>query len=155
MKFVQSNHCATLKNEHLGELIRTSNNVLSRFSGTRKSHKNFILTITIYHFIVKLAFFTVFVLTLQTGFAARRCFWFSSNDSSIEQVCPPLVCTMCKEARTVTRGAGAETPPLENFSSPLEKRVGQNLKLLDIVQRFLAPLRKLIAPLGVPSLLLA
>jgi len=41
--------------------------------------------------------------------------------------------------------------PLENFSSPLEKRVGQNLKLLDIVQKNLAPLRKLFAPLGVPS----
>jgi len=27
-------------------------------------------------------------------FAARRCFWFSANDSSIEQVCPPLVCTV-------------------------------------------------------------
>jgi len=24
MKFVKSNHCAALKNEHLGELIRTS-----------------------------------------------------------------------------------------------------------------------------------
>jgi len=33
----------------------------------------------------------VFVLTLQTGFAARWCFWFSANESSIEQVCPPLV----------------------------------------------------------------
>jgi len=47
---------------------------------------------------VKLAFFTAFVLTLQIGFAARWCFWFSANDSSIEQVCPPLVYTMCKEA---------------------------------------------------------
>jgi len=42
---------------------------------------------------------------------------------------------MCKEARTVTRGAGGINP-LENFSFPLEKRVGQNLKLLDIVQKF-------------------
>jgi len=33
----------------------------------------------------------VFVLTLQTGFVARWCFWFSANESSIEQVCPPLV----------------------------------------------------------------
>jgi len=29
---------------------------------------------------------------------ARWCFWFSANDSSIEQVCPPLVYTMCEEA---------------------------------------------------------
>jgi len=36
-------------------------------------------------------------LTLQTGFAARWCFWFSANDSSIEQVCPTLVHTMCKK----------------------------------------------------------
>ena len=37
----------------------------------------------------------------------------------------------------------------------MEKHVGQNLKLLDIVQIFLPPLRKLIAPLGVPSWLRA
>jgi len=42
--------------------------------------------------------FTVFVLTLQTGFVARWCFWFSANDSSIKQVCRPLVYTMCKKA---------------------------------------------------------
>jgi len=58
---------------------------------------------------------------------------------------------MCKEASTVTRGAVGKKAPLENFSSPLEKRVEQNLKLLDIVQIILTPLRKLIAPLGVPS----
>jgi len=62
---------------------------------------------------------------------------------------------MYKETRTVTEGAGGEQPPLENFSSPLEKRVGQNLILLDIVQIFLATLRKLIAPLIVPSWLRA
>jgi len=50
---------------------------------------------------------------------------------------------MCKEARTVTRGAGGETHPLEKFSSSLEKRVGQKLKLLDIVQIFLAPHRRI------------
>jgi len=31
MKLVKPNHFATLKNEHLGEMIRISNNVLSRF----------------------------------------------------------------------------------------------------------------------------
>jgi len=50
---------------------------------------------------------------------------------------------MCKEASTVTRVAAGEKPHLEN------------LKLLDIVQIFLAALRKLIAPLGVPSWLRA
>jgi len=45
---------------------------------------------------VKLAFFAVFVLTLQTGFAACWCFWFSANDSSIEQFWPPMVYAMCK-----------------------------------------------------------
>jgi len=49
-------------------------------------------------FNVKLAFFTVFALTQLTGFAARWCFLFSANDSSIEQDCPPLVYIMCKEA---------------------------------------------------------
>jgi len=37
------------ENEHLGEIICTSSNVLSRFSGTRKSIKNLILTMTIHH----------------------------------------------------------------------------------------------------------
>ena len=84
-----------MKNEHLGELIR-SYSVLFRFSGTRKSNKNLILTITSFN--VKLAFSTLFVLILQTGFAARCCFWLSANIFSIEQVCPTLVYTMCKEA---------------------------------------------------------
>jgi len=52
---------------------------------------------------VKLAFFTVFVSTLQSGFAARWCFWYSANESSIEQVWPPLVYTMCKEALLPTK----------------------------------------------------
>jgi len=68
----------------------------SRLSWTKKSNKNLILTIyycTSFH--VKLAFFAVFVQTLQTGFAARWCFWFSANDSSIAQVCPPLIFMLC------------------------------------------------------------
>jgi len=111
MKFVESNHCVTLKNEHLEELIRTSNNALSRFSGTRKSNKNLILTITIHHSNVKLAFFTVFVLTLQTGFAARRCFWFSATDSSIEQVFPPWFVLDVKNPEPLL-GAQGERRPL-------------------------------------------
>jgi len=100
--------------------IRIFNNALSRFLGTRKSNKNWILTVTIqYHFDVKLAFFTVFVLTLQTGFVAHRCFWFSASDSSIEQVCPHLVYTiMCEEARTVITGARSPGLPWNIFTSP-------------------------------------
>jgi len=45
--------------------------------------------------------------------------------------------------------------PLENFSAPLEKCVGHHLKLLDIVQKIWASLRKLFAPPGVPSWLRA
>jgi len=64
------------------------NNILSRFLGTRNEKKlntdNYCTS-----FNVKLAFFTVFVLALQIGFAARWCFRFSANESSIEQVCPP------------------------------------------------------------------
>jgi len=51
------------------------NNVSSRFLSSGKSNKlcfNYCRS-----FYVKLAFFTVFVLTLQTDFAARCCFWFS------------------------------------------------------------------------------
>jgi len=39
----------------------------------------------------KLAFFIKLYLTLWTDFAACWCFWFSYNDSSIQQVCPLLV----------------------------------------------------------------
>ena len=42
-------------------------------------------------------------------------------------------------------GAQGATPPLENFSLPLEKCVGHSLKLLDIVQKIWAPLGKLFA----------
>jgi len=46
-------------------------------------------------------------------------------------------------------------PPLGNFSPPLEKCVGHNLKILDIFQKVWAPLGKLFAPPGVPSWLRA
>ena len=52
-------------------------------------------------------------------------------------------------------GTGGASPPLENFSLPLEKRVGHRLKLLDIVEKIWAPPRKLFAPPGVPSWLRA
>jgi len=42
-------------------------------------------------FYVKSTFFIELYLTLQTNFAARWCFSFSANDSSIEQVRPPLL----------------------------------------------------------------
>jgi len=57
------------------------------------------------------AFFTVFVLTLQTGFAACWCFWCSANESSIEQVCLPLFYTMCKEALLQTKRIFATNAP--------------------------------------------
>jgi len=51
---------------------------------------------------------------------------------------------------------GVENPPLEQFSPPLlEKCVGYSLKLLDIVHKIWAPLRKLFTPPGVPSWLRA
>jgi len=53
------------------------------------------------------------------------------------------------------RGPGGKNPPLEKFSPRLEKYVGHSLKLLDAVQKFLAPLRKIFAPPGVPSWLRA
>jgi len=53
------------------------------------------------------------------------------------------------------KGAGWANPPLENFSPPQEKFVGYILKLLDIVQKIWAPLRKLFAPPGVPGWLRA
>jgi len=49
------------------------------------------------------------------------------------------------------RNQGGAKPPLEIFSSPLEKCLGLNLKLLDIIQKIWVPLRKLFAFLGVPS----
>jgi len=54
--------------------------------------------------------------------------------------------------RPVTRGAKL---PLENFTPSLEKYVGHNLKVLGIVWKIWATLRKLFAPPGVPSWLRA
>jgi len=42
-------------------------------------------------------------------------------------------------------------PALEKFPPPLEKFVGYSLKILDIVQKIWALLRKLFAPPGDPS----
>ena len=50
--------------------------------------------------------------------------------------------------RPVTRGA---KPPLEKFSPHLEKCVGHNLKILDIVQKIWVSIGKLFVPPGVPS----
>ena len=94
MKFVKSNHRATLRNEHLGELIRTSVTYCPDFQGLEKQKLNIDNHYRPTSFNVKLPFFTVFVLTLQSDFAARRCFWFSANDSSIEQFAHPWF-TLC------------------------------------------------------------
>jgi len=45
--------------------------------------------------------------------------------------------------------------PLENFSTTLEKCVGHILKLVNMVSKTWAPLRKLFAPPSVPSWLQA
>ena len=45
--------------------------------------------------------------------------------------------------------------PPRKFFAPLEKCVGHNSKILDIVQKIWVPLRKLFAPPGVPSWLRA
>ena len=73
MKFVKSNHLATLKNEHLGELIGTAlTTYCPEFRGQKIKQKlntdNYCTSIN-----VKLAFFIIFVLTLQNGFVARWC----------------------------------------------------------------------------------
>jgi len=49
MKFVKSNHRVTLKNEDGRFNSHSFSNVMIRFSGTRKSNKNFIPTITVHH----------------------------------------------------------------------------------------------------------
>jgi len=71
--------------KHLGELICTAlTNVLSRFSGTRKSNKNLRLTNYCISIDAMLTFFAIFVLALQTGFEARWCFWFLQMTLNIE-----------------------------------------------------------------------
>jgi len=58
--------------------------------------------------------------------------------------------------RPVTRESVGGEVPLEKFFAPAqEKFVRYILKLLDIFQKILAPLRKLFAPPGVPSWLRA
>jgi len=75
-----SNHRATLKNEHLGELIRTSST--THCPDVRGPENQIKINADNYctSYNVKLAFFTVFVLTLHTDFAARWYFWFPAND---------------------------------------------------------------------------
>jgi len=58
------------------------------------------------------------------------------------------------QARNQAGRRGGETPP-RNFFAPLEKCVEYSLKILDIVQKIWAPLRKLFAPPGVSSWLRA
>ena len=43
--------------------------------------------------------------------AGLWCFWFSANGSSIENVCPTLVYTMCKEALLPTKRIFAANAP--------------------------------------------
>jgi len=57
--------------------------------------------------------------------------------------------------RPITGGRRGAKPPLGNFSPSLEKCAGHSLKILDIVQKILAPLGKLFALPGVPSWLRA
>ena len=57
--------------------------------------------------------------------------------------------------RPVTRVGGRGRIPLEKILLYLKKSVGHGLKVLDIVQKIWAPLRKLFAPPGVPSWLRA
>jgi len=58
------------------------------------------------------------------------------------------------QSRNQGRRRGGEAP-LEKFSLPLEKCVGHRLKLLDIVKKIWAPLRKVFAPPSDPSWLRA
>jgi len=53
-----------------------------------------------------------------------------------------------RSIRPVTRGGRS---PLENCSSPLEKCIEHNFKILGVVQKPWAPLGKLFSPPGVPS----
>jgi len=68
--------------------------------------------------------------------------------------CTSCIINMMEQTRNQVGRRGGEDP-LENFSPPLEKFVGYIFKLLDIVQKIWAPLRKLFAPTGVPSWLRA
>jgi len=61
---------------------------------------------------------------------------------------------MTVQARNQGGARGAKAP-LEKFSTPLEKFIGHRLKLLDIVQKIWAPLRKVFVPPSDPSWLRA
>jgi len=57
--------------------------------------------------------------------------------------------------RPVTRGGARGAKPTRKISPLLEKCIGHRLKLLDIVQKIWAPLRKVFAPPSDPSWLRA
>jgi len=64
------------------------------------------------------------------------------------------ISVLSHNAETGLQSGGASFP-VKFFSPPLKKCAGRSLKLLDVVHKMWAPLRKLFAPPGVPSWLRA
>ena len=80
-----------------------------------------------------------------------------NNIRDIRPFCCPLFrhSSLVKQARNQGAAQGGRSHPYKTFRPPLEKCVGYSLKLLDIVQKIWAPLRKFFAPPGVRSWLRA
>jgi len=76
------------------------------------------------------------------------------HPQSFQKVYRNLAAIVATKPATSGGAVGSNTP-LESLWTPLEKCVGYSLKILDIVQRIWAPLKKLFASPGVPSWLQA
>ena len=85
---------------------------------------------------------------------ATRDVSFLRSDSRCRRYVSDLSNVTPRQVRNQGRRRRGESP-LDNFSPPMKKCVGRSLKLLDTVQKFWTPLRKLFAPPGVPSWLRA
>jgi len=93
-----------------------------------------------------------FLLLKQAVYAASLTVAYLSF--FIESLFENVAYISCGEARNQWSAGGSKRPP-ENFSPPLEKCIGHRLKLVDIVQKMWAPLRKRFAPPSDPSWLRA
>jgi len=90
-----------------------------------------------------------------TTFTPARSAWVSGGFPSIglcEAEVLLLLLSGFRPANSYKQACnGGGKPPRENFSPPLEKCVGHNLKILDIVQKNLAP-QKTLRPSWCPKL---
>jgi len=93
----------------------------------------------------------VFVLTLQTDFPTSRCFWFSANNSSIEQGRPPWFILCVKKPEPLPGAQGGRNPLGKFFVSPV-KTCWTKLKTIGHSSKNFCPYQKTLRTRWWPNL---